>query len=339
MRFAPELGPQESVLPPDDNVEVLDSGDPINGSAPDFPVPLRADSADSDVVIEEPATLEPDTLPPVAIRLKDLPPLNIEESQPARVPTLLDRLAPLGPAASSPVPLPFPAPAAMIGSWGDLFHGGEPDLKDSMVLDTIDTVEPIEPIEPMDPEPMLEAKSNGTPTFDIDVVAEGTPFSGTAPLNPIEMSEPIEMIDPIDSIEPMELEPIATVASAELFPPPLEPSQSAPDELKWNMALAEAAAEAMADAELSFDTAPATDDVVPPALAAPTPAAIVMEVKETDAQRLRKSLLAFIAGEDLDPETTKLAMRAIAAVLLEQGLLDEPKLDRALASLKGNQKT
>jgi hypothetical protein len=132
------------------------------------------------------------------------------------------------------------------------------------------------------------------------------------------------------------------------------------DEAPWNSALAEAAQKALdvdllppiegtvgsseaawlgAAAALAEAAAEDLPIVAPEDPHLPMEAPIEVEGRREvtgpgDAKRVRAAMLDFIRGRTLDPETQSFLMRAVAAILVSEGLLDDGRLERALEKMK-----
>lgn len=118
--------------------------------------------------------------------------------------------------------------------------------------------------------------------------------------------------------------------------------EASAEDSKWDMALAEAAAEALADASLSLDLGDDSDsgrasaaltEIGPAELPAPVLEISVDEPHLTEEDKTRRALDAFISGDNLhSPEATDV-MRVLAAILKNEGFFDDDRLSRAIALL------
>jgi hypothetical protein len=161
----------------------------------------------------------------------------------------------------------------------------------------------------------------------------------------------------------------ATIDSGAPLPDPETEPLPPPDvkeEAPWAQALAQAAAEAMVEASLQ-EMAESSDldsegewlgaaAVLAESAAtgeAPTPppdATVDVSVQEAlehrsaidparDAKRVRGALEDLVDGKHVDPSLERLALRTIAAILLDEGLFDADRLERVLEQLARRERT
>lgn len=117
-------------------------------------------------------------------------------------------------------------------------------------------------------------------------------------------------------------------------------------ETGWHQALEDAASVDVLpplESEISGDEAgwaaevqPALPPPPPPAPRSPSASTEVPSASAriaADAERVRVGLREFASGRDIDPETGTLILRAIAGILLNEGLMEGERLERALEAM------
>jgi hypothetical protein len=272
-------------IDPIDTIDTIDPLDPLGSSAAFLPQNGADDGVDlglSGLVIEEPSTMEHEA-PPMAIRLRELPSLNIDDSGPKPLPTFMDKSSVEMIVPLKALPSSSSENAALAASWGDLMPGAD--------LSPVPRPAELPPPLPVAVEPEPDLKDG----FEI-IEEEATEL----PIN--------------DTL-----------------------IESSPEDAKWNMALAEAAAEALADASLSLDlgddSAASLTEIGPPEIPQPVLEPSVDEPHLTEEDKTRRALDAFIAGDNLhSPEATDV-MRVLAAILKNEGFFDDERLGKAIALL------